>query len=253
MFGYKRLIKNYDRFIFLSPHLDDAVLSCGQLIIDLKKHKKDITVVTVFTKAGMKDISPQSKSFIKSCGYQNAEKLYKDFKSEDSKVLRSLNIKFTHLDFIDAAWRIDDEKKQIYKNSKSQFSGIISPKDNKLVESIKIKLEDLAIRNTRALILSPLGVGGHADHVIIRDVLKIIDYPKLFWEDFPYNTYHKVLKNFISKNLEFKRAFGISRLYFSEKEKLIKFYKSQTGSLFPSGKIKCISEKYYFEKNSKPF
>jgi len=251
MFGYKKAFNNYSSFIFISPHLDDAILSCGQLVIDLRKLNKDIIIITVFTKASAKTVTPQAKSFLAACGYANPQKLFKDRQKEDSRVAEYLGIKIKHLGFTDAAWRNNGNKKPIYPNEISQFSGNVSRKDRILINKISSRINSL-IRKQKGkyLILAPLSVGGHADHVIIQKVVYGLHHSKLFWEDFPYNTNRESLKKFSPQNKAFKRFFKLYHLRFSEKERAIRFYKSQIKSLFPSGKIPHISEGYYLAENS---
>jgi LmbE family N-acetylglucosaminyl deacetylase len=251
MFGDKRIINKYDKYVFISPHLDDAVLSCGQLLLDLKKHQKDVKVISVFTRVVKGNISPQAKLFLKSCGYKSGTRLYKDFNCEDTKAMEYLKAECIHLNFIDAAWRFNANKTPIYKNQVSQFSGLISKEDNELIKKITNKLDKLIPKSNRVLFLGPLGVGGHADHIIIREILKNARSPKLFWEDFPYNTCRKNIKIFFSKHKKYKRLFKIRNIDFSEKEKVVRYYKSQVKSLFPLGKIPCINETYYVEGDLK--
>jgi LmbE family N-acetylglucosaminyl deacetylase len=251
MFGFKKIIENYDIFIFISPHLDDAVLSCGQFIKDLAEYKKQVTVISVFTKAKRNTISPQAIDFLKNCRYKSATKLYNDFRNEDINVLKYLQVKHIHLNFTDAAWRIDKNKKPIYPNVYSQFSDNVSENDKPLTNLISSKIITLLKKQKgRYLILAPLSVGGHADHVIIQKIICKLNCPKLFWEDFPYNTNRKFLKTFFEKHKEFKLLFKLHGFGSSKKDKAIRLYKSQIGSLFPSGKIPHISEKYYIQKNS---
>jgi len=239
------IINNYDRFVFVSPHLDDAILSCAQLIVDLKRKGKDITIITIFTNAVPDTKTPQARDFINKCGYKDPMRLFSDRIIEDKKVWKYIGARGIYLDFVDAAWREDQNKKTIYKNSSIQMSGVISPKDKKLVVKIESKLKKIIPKNKRVLVLGPCGIGGHADHVIVSKILEKLPYPKLFWEDFPYNTKHIKRLSFFIFNTKFHRLFSINNKS-SEKERLIRFYKSQIKCLFPSEKIPPIKEEYYF-------
>jgi LmbE family N-acetylglucosaminyl deacetylase len=254
MFGHQRLFENYDSFIFISPHLDDAVLSCGQLIMHLRKLEKKIRIITVFTKASADTTTPQAREFVELCGYGDASKLFADRKKEDRAVADYIGIKINHWAFLDAAWRKGVDNKPIYPNGESQFSGKISGKDNMLINEISSKLKLMfSNQKDKYLILAPLSIGGHADHVIIREIIRKMNCPKLFWEDFPYDTNRKFLRTFFHKNKKFSYLCKLCSLSFSKKEKAIRFYKSQIHQLFPSGRIPHISERYYFARNSKPF
>lgn len=243
----------YNNFIFISPHFDDTVLSCGQLVLDLRKMGKKVSVITVFTEASAKTVSPQAKSFLAKCGYEIAKKLFKDRKKEDLQVAKYLGINVKHLGFTDAAWRCDAKGRPVYHSGKSQFSSKISKQDKALMMKVSVSLENLINKQKgRYLILAPLSVGGHADHVIIQKIVSKLNCPKLFWEDFPYNTDRILYKSFFSRNREFKLFYKSNRLQAGKKDIAIRLYKSQTGSLFPSGKIPHVSEKYYIQGSSEP-
>jgi LmbE family N-acetylglucosaminyl deacetylase len=251
MLKFGEITGYYNNFVFISPHFDDAVLSCGQFILDLKKMGKKVSVITVFTKASVKTVSPQAKSFLAKCGYENANKLFKDREKEDLLNAKYLGINVKYLSFTDAAWRRDANGKPLYHSEKSQFSGKVSKKDKVLIEKVSANIESLINKQKgKYLILAPLSVGGHADHVIIQKIICKLNYPKLFWEDFPYNTNRKLFKRFIDQNGEFNLIYKSNRLQAFKKDRAIRFYKSQTASLFPLGKIPHISENFYAQKKS---
>lgn len=84
--------------IFVSPHLDDAILSCGGLIAKLTKEKKRILIVTVFTK-GINTVRIK----------------------DDMEVCKTLGADYLHLGFVDEVKRrsrlswIDIKEKLIKK------------------------------------------------------------------------------------------------------------------------------------------
>jgi len=245
----KQILKNKN-FIFLSPHLDDAVLSCGFFLELLTKAKKKIMVLTVFTKVSNPPYSPQTKQFLKQCGYDNAQELFESRKEEDKKVLKFLGVGFLHLDYIDAAWRKDEKQKFIYRDEIERYSGIIAKEDYQLVQNLGKDLERILRKflTKNTLILSPLGVGGLVDHVIVRSVLEKVGKKLLFWEDFPYNTNKENMNKFFFNNKDYRPYFNIEGLY-KQKDRAIRFYKSQIKSLFPERKIPRIPERYYYQDN----
>lgn len=249
--NFRKLLESFDRFVFISPHLDDAVLSCGQLLLDLKRLKKKVTVITIFTKPGLRNISPQAKKFLKNCGYLDAAKLYRGFRSEDARVLKFLNAKPAHLNFIDAAWRLKSRNIPVYRSEDAQFSGKVSLLDARLIKKVRTKLNILISKSKRLLVIGSLGIGGHVDHIIVRELLKEIETPKLFWEDFPYNTNPYFLKRFFRWNYKYKKAFNLKGSKNIKKIKAIKMYKSQINMLFGKKEIPNLPEKYYYLKDSR--
>ena len=93
------------RYLFVSLHLDDAVLSAGNKIMELKGKGKEVLIVTVFSEFGKKPISKQGKKYLKECGFRDLNKFRYARKKEDEEAMRKLNVIFLHLDFVDGVFR----------------------------------------------------------------------------------------------------------------------------------------------------
>src|SRR5260221_14357797 len=93
----KEIISKKIPCVFVSPHFDDAVLSCGTLLTKLSG-KTDITVINVFTKAHGKPYTLSArKNLIDSGKYSDADKLFGDREQEDKKALSKLSVKISNL------------------------------------------------------------------------------------------------------------------------------------------------------------
>lgn len=244
----KNILEN-KYFIFISPHLDDAVLSCGTLLTKLQKLKKQVVVFTVFTKAGSRPYSPQAQRFLDVCGYIDAQELFSEREKEDARAMKFFKAKYYHLGFVDAAWRKKNGE-HIYRTDKDQFAGKINPEDRDLIDEVTQKISSLIPKGKHMIVFAPLGIGGHADHVIIKEVANNLEKPVIFWEDFPYNRDKNNLKVFFSKHKEYRSLFFLREDGGSEKEEVIRLYKSQMKSLFPEGFISRIPENYYVSRAS---
>ena len=71
--------------LFLSPHLDDAVLSCGTLLLRAPR----ATVVTVFTEAAPGPHTRAARSFLRQCAASGAEELFAERRREDVEVVEA--------------------------------------------------------------------------------------------------------------------------------------------------------------------
>jgi SAM-dependent methyltransferase/uncharacterized protein YbaR (Trm112 family) len=236
-----------DHFIFLSPHLDDAVLSCKYFLNELKIKRKSVDIVSIFTRAGKYPSTKQAREYLVKCGYSNAHKLFRDREKEDIKAASFLRFKWKHLGYIDAAWRRNDRGKYIYQNEEKQFLGNISISDKKLQKKVKEKVEKIITSKKNPIVFAPLGVGGHVDHAIIREVARKLHVQTVYWEDYPYNLDDERRAMFFKKNKNFTKHFQIDSGDYSIGSKSIKYYKSQLSLLFPTGKIIKTPEKYYQE------
>lgn len=239
--------RNVNSFVFISPHLDDVVLSCSQLILYLTNLGKKVIVVTLFTRAQTDTISPQANRLLHGCNYKNSEKLYFDLRSEDKKALEYLGAESMHLGFIDAAWRSVNGK-LVYPNEKEQFSGKISSQDSSLVKDLQKIIVDILMDMHDVVVLGPLAIGGHADHVIANRLVNKLNTTKSFWEDFPYNVDEINRHNATSLINKYDLLFKLNNLNFSKKINAIKMYKSQFNYLFDNGVVPNKEEKFYIEK-----
>ena len=164
--------------IFLSPHLDDAVVSCGGTIAKLVYQREEVLVLSIYTKNP--DIRKVPKRFHKFA-------IYDQRKKEDQKALNRLSVEYKWLDLEERAYRPPLLKKptDIFKINLSkglkQFSNI--PK-------IHAEFDKLIEKYPKAKFYAPLAIGNHYDHVevFLASLKYMIDYAIfekfLFYVDF---------------------------------------------------------------------
>ncbi len=238
---------NAKKFVFVSPHLDDAVLSSGNLINRLIKSGNKVLIVTVFTQGTKGIYSDIAQKHLSNSGFSDAQKLFFCRKDEDKKAIKYLGASYSHLDFTDGAFRKDERGKFIY-NSKTLFSGKISLSESKLVKDIGRKLNKFI--NNDSVVIAPLGVGGHIDHLIARETASNLKNKVLYWEDFPYNTNPKSVSSFLFKNMNFQKLTQFDSAIDGKKIEAIKKYKSQFKALFPTGNVDTNFPESYYTKIS---
>jgi LmbE family N-acetylglucosaminyl deacetylase len=247
----EQIIKERRPCFFFSPHLDDGVLSCGNLIGYLSG-KTNVTVVTVFTKASEKPYSFSARRFLMHCNETNASVLFQKRRYEDKAATKKLGAACEHLGCVDGTWRrhkrISAFRKRIskwlpevlyqYPTFVHIMLGVITKEDKAFIKELQVSLRKHVPSN--AVIFAPLAVGGHVDHVVIREVFSGFD-GTIFWSDFPYNLKSVGKKSFISRKKLKKQTF-ITR---NKKESAIRLYTSQLPSLFPDGKVPQKNEVYF--------
>lgn len=249
IFASKKVVINSDlckskNFVLVSPHLDDAALSAGFLINKLKRAHFPVTILTIFNKGSSGPLTPQAETFIRSSGFKNQKSLFDAFDKEDARAMASLGVGFKHMGFIDAAFRKDERGRSIYNGVAEQFAGIISQKDDGLIKSVFNAIKKTVKRPDNIIFVCPVGIGGHVDHIIVREVVRRFKSPTIYWQDIPYNNSQNI-KTFFSKNKHFNPLFGIDAGIKFSKIKTVKIYKSQMAVLFPDNKIGNLYEKYY--------
>ena len=88
------------RVLVVSPHLDDAVLSCGHLIA----RAEEALSITAF--AGTPDRYPTPlTAWDSACGFQSGDDIVEKRRVEDARALEILGASARGLDFLDLQYR----------------------------------------------------------------------------------------------------------------------------------------------------
>jgi LmbE family N-acetylglucosaminyl deacetylase len=173
-------------YLYLSPHLDDAVLSCGGQIAQLVRSGQ-VLVATVFagdvpakcvartafvqelhTRWGLGDNPPAAR------------------RAEDLAALKSLGSQAMHLPFLDCVYRLGRMGAPLYPTREAIF-GPAAEVEAELIEEIVRALGRLNLPHDAKVFL-PLTAGHHVDHQIVRVAGErwAGSRPVAFYEDYPY-------------------------------------------------------------------
>jgi LmbE family N-acetylglucosaminyl deacetylase len=178
--------------IFISPHLDDAVLSCGATIFSLTELGCEVIVVTVFSGSpSAKTLSPLAQSIHQSFGL--GDDAVKVRRSEDHVAIRSLGAYLIHIGLPECIYRNDEYNRPLYVNAGDIYRGQLC-KDIKTQAEILHRLSDIFASYAPTHVYAPVGIGNHVDHLLTRIVVENllsdkIDYHRiklLMYEDIPY-------------------------------------------------------------------
>jgi LmbE family N-acetylglucosaminyl deacetylase len=252
----EKIIERKNSCVFVSPHLDDAVLSCGNLMMYLNG-KTDMSVLTVFTEAGGVPETLSARMFLKQCGVPNAHELFEKRREEDERVLDAIGASRKHLGFADALWRkrtgllprmlgrIFPEFAHVYPTYRFHITkGRVSEEEQNLMDRIKVDIDAIAAGRKDTVLFFPLGLGKHVDHVITHLVgMRFPAERTVFYADFPYCLTDKPDEAHLAKR-------GLRRIESDadpkEKHPLIAMYATQ--HLF-EGDIPETPEVYYVPEN----
>lgn len=230
-------LEKYERLLILSPHLDDAALSCGGLIMQTKGIISRL-VITICS-----GDPPSSKQGKRSKG-RSIQIDPKIRRREDISAMHFADCDFVHLGFSDAIYRRSSTSgKLIYANQNQTWDG---PRvdDASHIEELFLILNRLCKGMGKLLIFTPLGIGSHVDHVICTQIacrLLMNENRLMFYEDFPY-----ILKKETGEERKGQAYEALSQLGFppsermsltynlAKKAELISHYKSQVPILFGS-------------------
>ena len=178
--------------IFLSPHLDDAVLSCGGILAHLVNEGATVQVVSIF--AGQPNLASPLSDFAR---YQHQmwgdpTEAYHTRQAEDKAALNSLGLQPTWLPFLDCIYRGQPEEGLWYYTSDDDIFGPLHPAEFGEVTAITQAIQTCLppdLNRSESMIYSPLTVGNHVDHQLtFMAALQLLaqGYPVCFYEEFPY-------------------------------------------------------------------
>lgn len=245
----KSIIKDKKPCFFISPHLDDAGLSCGGLIRYLSD-KTDVTVVNVFTKADTGKSTLSARKSLKDSGFSDALEYYKARVTEDAKAYSGLPISLVSLGEIDALWRkrghnswliqqvskFIPEAGHMYPTYRLHIArGVVTDEDTLLMKRIEAKLHKIIPKN--ACIFAPLGIGNHVDHLVVKYAVERA-YKPIYWTDQPYFIHEKVMSKEENKHMKLVE-FEADQ---AKKKAFLSHYKTQMDLLFPHAEIPVIRE-----------
>ena len=247
--GIARVLHDGRPAVFVSPHLDDAVLSCAALLRAMVG-RAPVTVVTLFSAAGAAPHTRAARTFLRQCGADDAGALFDARRREDIDVLDGLGVRHVHLGHPDALFRRRDgsgllrragrvlpELDHRYPTFRFDIAlGRVSRGDRELREQLTGEVADLA---RGAAVFAPLGVGRHVDHLLARAVGEHLG--AVLYGDFPYTV----------RDPEDEAIAADGRPAWAWTDGLdarrpaIEGYRTQVDALFPDGEIPVHPETYY--------
>lgn len=144
---------NLGRVLAISPHLDDAVFSCGALL----EQCRSPIVLTIF--AGEPADGDKLTSWDASCGFTSASQAMSVRRHEDIRALSILHAHAIHLGFLDAQYR--------------------HPPD---IQDIQNSVQQILAREHPDTVFFPLGLF-HSDHVLVHCAMATLRHiePGLRW------------------------------------------------------------------------
>lgn len=170
--------------VVLSPHLDDAVLSCGGLLHARAGRGERVLVVTLFA-GEAPDSAPLSPLAQELHGVWNLEEdVLRIRRGEDRRASLLLGVVALHWDFPEALYRVGGKATLPLYPTLHHLRGELRHEDEPLARELA---DSLAALPESPVVLAPLGVGGHVDHRLARQVALEVMAPGRLWlyEDFP--------------------------------------------------------------------
>ena len=170
--------------VYISPHLDDVVLSCGGRIWQLADGGARVLVVTMFAGSPTPDapLSPFAQSLHQRWGHLADAALRRQ--DEDLAALAVLGAEPVHWPYTDCIYRQLPDGRFAYDSEESLW-GAVHPLEAGLIAELASRLAALPLAPGGTMV-GPLGIGHHVDHQLARRALASTRHPFTCYEDFPY-------------------------------------------------------------------
>ncbi|HMK09521.1 MAG TPA: PIG-L family deacetylase [Anaerolineales bacterium] len=168
--------------VYLSPHLDDAVFSCGGLIARQISSGDEVQVVTVFSgDPPVGELSALAYELHRRWGGEGSPMGLR--RAEDLVACGRLGASVVHLGFADAIYRRGPGGEAFHPDVESLF---LAPSVEE-EEHIGVIGESMG-RSVAAgaEVYVPLGVGSHVDHLITRRAAERAGRVHWYYREVPY-------------------------------------------------------------------
>ena len=169
------------RWIYISPHLDDAVLSAGGLIHDQVRAGMDVEIWTIFCgfpPAGQ--LSPFAQAIHHKWGIMDVNELVAARRLEDQNAAAILGAKVHHFDFLDCIYRRGKNGDWLYSDVFIQPHEDDKDLPARIAEAITARLQP------EDKLISQLALGAHLDHTLARRAADMLGRPLFYDVDIPY-------------------------------------------------------------------
>lgn len=175
------------RYIYLSPHLDDAVLSCGGIILEQRAADIPVKIWNWMCGTPPDDLplSDLARSVHAGWELDSVKEVYATRLAEDRLAASRVAAQTRNFDFLDCIYRQADDGSFLYPDEL-----FVQPHvdDSKLVAEIATLINGNL--HPDDVLAAPLGIGKHPDHVIVRRAAEQSGHPLRYYADIPYTIWY---------------------------------------------------------------
>ena len=214
------------RWVYISPHLDDAVLSAGGLIYEQEQAGVPVEVWTImcgFPKDA--ELSPFAQVLHAEWGMSTAEEVVHRRRAEDVKAVNLVGAKPVYFDYLDCIYRRG-------KNGEWLYSDIfVPPHEDDTHLAARIAKSIFARLLPDDHLVCQLAIGSHVDHVLVRRAVELLGRPLIYDADIPY--YFNFPDELIPKTAGMRASVhSVSEAGLRSWREAVAAYTSQMGKLF---------------------
>lgn len=223
------------KFLAISPHLDDAVLSYGGRLASLAANGHEVVVYTVFAGTPTPPYSPVAAGF--HAQWEAVEDPVAPRRDEDCSALAAIGAIPLHGTYLDAVYRRNDRGEWLIQTGKpTEYLG----DEPGLLADVAATIAELAEEHRPQRLLTCAGMGAHVDHRHARDAVLLAasrtGIEVAAWDDFPYVTWTEAIPPLPAAwELSEAAAEPVEPAHWAAKNKAVRCYASQLAMLEEDG------------------
>lgn len=258
----KELRQSYDH-LYLSPHLDDAVLSCGGQIYQQTAAGESVLIVTITTGDPPDGpLSPIAQELHERWDASvdvaaRGRAIVRQRRAEDVAACAVLEADYLHTPIYDCIYRVSPSDGSFLYVDTAGLFGEINPKEGTALGDMAAVMQGLP---PATRVYSPLGVGNHVDHQLTRQAAEQVYAGLLFYEEYPYVAAPGALEKVLPPNARAGWApvvVPLSEAAMQAKIAAIAAYDSQLSSFFLDDadldhRVRAIARRVWVENGQPP-
>jgi LmbE family N-acetylglucosaminyl deacetylase len=230
--------KSYAR-IYLSPHLDDAALSCGGRIYRERRSGLSVLVLTLMAGDAPHEAADLPTPILADLHTRweleaNPNPVV-DRRGEDIAALGILEADALHWDWPECVYRRHPHTGEFLYPSEESLWDRVHPSEYQLPDQLAERLADLPLA-PGAKVFVPLTVGGHVDHHIVRQAAELWGAPTgelIFYEEYPYAEHPEALGGVLGNREGWEiEIVPVDEEALDAKAKAVAHYRSQISTFF---------------------
>lgn len=169
------------RWIYISPHLDDAALSAGGILYEQTQAGNPVeiwNIVCGFPPPG--ELTPLAQALHFQWGTGTPEETVRLRRAEDIEAASILGAKTVHFDLPDCIYRRGPDGEPLYQDI------FVQPHEDEAHLPDQIAQTIAPLLRAEDQVICQFGIGGHVDHILVRQAVEQLNRPLWYVADLPY-------------------------------------------------------------------
>jgi LmbE family N-acetylglucosaminyl deacetylase len=170
-------------WVYLSPHFDDVALSCGGLVWEQAQAGEPVSIWTVCAgDTPANELSAFAKELHTRWMAERNATAHR--KQEDLASCLRLGAAARYFNIPDCIYRRHPLTDEFLYTSEAALNGSLHPGDAGVVA--RLRKAFMSALPKEAALISPLGLGNHVDHQLVRAAVNDLRAAVWYYEDYPY-------------------------------------------------------------------